>query len=187
MLKFITGNNGKFHEIATVLAPIQIQRVKIDLDEIQELDPKKVIAHKLEQAFKHLRGDFFIEDTCLFFEGLNNKLPGPYARSFLESLGTKGLYELAKNIKNLNAELRTILAYVKDPKQIYFFESFTKGKMVKPKGRGGFGLDPVFMPLGAKKTLGELKESGGTKYSQRYLVALKLKKFLEKGKRKGLA
>jgi non-canonical purine NTP pyrophosphatase (RdgB/HAM1 family) len=186
-LKFITGNNGKFNEIAQVLKPIKIQRVKIDLDEIQDLDPKKVITHKLEQAFKHLSGDFIIEDTCLFFFGLNNKLPGPYARSFLEALGSGGLYELARDIKNLNAELRTILVYAKSPKQTYFFESFTKGKMAKPKGRGGFGADPVFMPNGSKKTLAELKETGCTKYSQRYQVATKLKKFLLKGKRKGLA
>jgi len=58
MLKFITGNKTKFKEVQAVLTPIKIKQVNIDLVEIQELDPRKIIEHKLRGAFKHRRGEF---------------------------------------------------------------------------------------------------------------------------------
>ena len=147
-LKFITGNKSKFAEVANALAPVKIEQVDIDLEEIQDLDPKKVISHKLTQAFKHYKYGFFIEDTCLYFEAFKNKLPGPFAKFFLEALKPVGLYKLAKSLKNQNAEFVTIIAYVKSPKEIYFYEGSIKGKIVKTRGKNGFGADPVFMPNG---------------------------------------
>jgi XTP/dITP diphosphohydrolase len=179
-LRFITGNSGKFDEMRMVLSPVTVKRVNIDLEEIQSLDPKTVIHHKLKRAFKELGSNFIIEDTCLNFESFKNKLPGPFARSFLEVLQPKGLFELAKRLGNLNAELRTIIAYAKSRDKVIFFESSTKGRMVKPRGKFGFGLDPVFMPLGSKKTLAELLKPERIKFSQRCKAALKLKKYLLK-------
>ena len=67
MLKFITGNKGKFHEAGLMLAPLKVKQLNIDVDEIQTLDHKKVIEHKLAQALLHQSGDFFIELLSLLF------------------------------------------------------------------------------------------------------------------------
>lgn len=82
MLKFITSNKNKYEEIRVMLSPIKVERVNIELDEIQELDPQKVIKHKLRQALKYQKSNFFIEDSMVYFGCLNNKLPGPFIKWF---------------------------------------------------------------------------------------------------------
>ena len=178
MLKFITGNKGKFKEVSAVLAPIKIQRLDVDLEEIQGLDSHKIIRHKLQQAFKYQKGNFFVDDTSVYYQALKNKLPGPYMRSFLEVLGPKGLYQTAKKLGSTKAEMKTFIGYAKSKKQVYFFEGSTKGNIVFPKGSGGFGVDQVFKPLGSSKTLAELKITASSKLSPRYKAASQLKKFL---------
>jgi len=92
------------------------------------------------------------------------------------------VYELAKRLGNTKAEMRTIVAYAKNKNQVHFFEGVIKGQIVKPRKMGayGFAFDPIFMPNGSKKTLSELKNIGGTKFSARNRALTKLKKFLLK-------
>lgn len=182
MLKFITGNKGKFKEASEIFKPIKIKRVNVDLDEIQELDPQKIIRHKLKEAFKHHQSDFFVEDTSASYSALKNKLPGPFMKWFLDVLKPEGLYWLAKKLGNTKAEMRTIIAYTKNKNQVYFFEGVSKGRIVKPRGMGinGFGVDPIFLPDGSKLTLSQLKNFGGTKFSARNKAVNKLKKFITK-------
>jgi non-canonical purine NTP pyrophosphatase (RdgB/HAM1 family) len=182
MLKFITGNKGKFREISSVLQPLKIQQLEVDLDELQELDSYKIIRHKLQQAFKHQDGGFFVDDTSVYYKVLRNKLPGPFMKWFLQVLGTKGLFEITKKLGGTEAEMKTIIGYAKNRKQIYFFEGKTLGNIVKPKGLGGFGVDKIFKPQGSNKTLAELKTPGSSKFSPRFKAATKLKKYLLKSK-----
>jgi len=53
MLYFITGNQNKFKEFQAILGEDQVEQLKIDLHELQEIDPHKIIRHKLKEAFKH--------------------------------------------------------------------------------------------------------------------------------------
>ena len=48
----------------------------------------------------------------------------------------------------------------------------------KPKGKNGFGYDPIFIPLNKKKTFGEMKPSQKYKMDHRCLAFKKIKKFL---------
>ena len=66
MLKFLTGNKGKFLEMQAALAPVPLKQVRIDLEEIQGLDRRKIIEHKLEEAFKHHGSNFLIEDVSFY-------------------------------------------------------------------------------------------------------------------------
>ncbi|MDR3642987.1 MAG: non-canonical purine NTP pyrophosphatase [Candidatus Doudnabacteria bacterium] len=178
MLKFITGNKGKFGEAVLMLAPIPVSQLDIDVDEIQTLDHKKVIAHKLAHALGHQTGDFFIEDTCVYFEGLKNKLPGTYARSFWEVMGAKGTHDFIKRLSSDRAEMHSVIGYAENKNKIHFFSSRIKGKIVKPKGTYGFGYDRIFRPDKTGKTLSELKEQGKFEYSPRCGAMNKLKKYL---------
>ena len=60
-LYFITGNKGKLAEVQSILGPIEA--LDIDLPEIQELDAHKIIRAKIEEAQKHQKGEFIVEDT----------------------------------------------------------------------------------------------------------------------------
>ena len=47
-----------------------------------------------------------------------------------------------------------------------------------PKGRNGFGYDPIFIPKNKKKTFGEMKPSSKYKIDHRSIAFKKIKKFL---------
>ena len=48
----------------------------------------------------------------------------------------------------------------------------------KPKGKNGFGYDPIFIPLRKRKTFGEMKPSQKYKMDHRYQAFKKIRKFL---------
>lgn len=50
--------------------------------------------------------------------------------------------------------------------------------LVTPKGDGGFGYDPLFIPTGFTKTLGELNEEIKGKISHRAKALNHMKKLL---------
>ena len=47
----------------------------------------------------------------------------------------------------------------------------------KPKGKNGFGYDPIFIPKNKNKTFGEMKLSQKYKLDHRYKAFKKIKKF----------
>jgi XTP/dITP diphosphohydrolase len=47
-----------------------------------------------------------------------------------------------------------------------------------PKGKNGFGYDPIFIPKNKKKTFGEMSSSQKYKIDHRYKAFTKIKKFL---------
>ena len=48
----------------------------------------------------------------------------------------------------------------------------------KPRGKNGFGYDPIFIPNGKTKTFGEMKPSQKYKLDHRFKAFKKIKKFL---------
>ena len=48
----------------------------------------------------------------------------------------------------------------------------------EPRGKNGFGYDPIFIPLNKKKTFGEMKPSQKYNMDHRYEAFKKIKKFL---------
>ncbi len=174
---FITGNKNKFTEIKTILP--HVQQLDIDLPEIQEIDAKKIIKAKLQEALKHKQAEFIIEDTSLYFDCLNG-LPGPLIKWFMQTIGNEGLFNLTKKLKNNQARAKTIIGYAKNPNNIYYFEGSIRGTIVSPIGKSGFGWDPIFQPKGYDKTLAEMNINKKNKISMRKIALTKLQKFIEK-------
>ncbi len=172
---FITGNKNKFEEIKAVFPAIEM--LEIDLHEIQEIDPHKIIEHKLTEALKHHSGEFIIEDTSLYLEALNG-LPGPLVKWFLKTIGNSGLAEIAEKLNNGKAEAKTIIGYA-NGKDIQFFEGQVAGTIVFPRGETGFGWDVIFQPEGYAKTFAEMSEEERAGLKMRRIAALKLKEFLK--------
>tara|TARA_B100001175_G_scaffold281754_1_gene260348 strand:+ start:1013 stop:1609 length:597 start_codon:yes stop_codon:yes gene_type:complete len=48
----------------------------------------------------------------------------------------------------------------------------------EPKGKNGFGYDPIFIPKNKKKTFGEIKSTEKYKIDHRFIAFKKIKKFL---------
>ena len=49
---------------------------------------------------------------------------------------------------------------------------------VKPKGKNGFGYDPIFIPKNKSKTFGQMSSSQKYKIDHRSIAFKKIKKFL---------
>jgi len=174
---FITGNENKFKEVQAMLP--EVKQLKLDLEEIQEIDAHKIIKAKMNQAFKHKKANFIIEDTSLYLNCLNG-LPGPLIKWFLETIGINGVYNLTQKLGENKAQAKTIIGYAKSKKEILFFEGIIEGEIVKPSGPTNFGWNPIFKPKGYNKTFQEMTKEEKNKISMRKLAVEKLKIYLEK-------
>ncbi|KKT20946.1 MAG: Ham1 family protein [Candidatus Giovannonibacteria bacterium GW2011_GWC2_43_8] len=108
-LYFITGNKNKFEEIKSVLS--DIERLAMDLPEIQEVDLKKIIEAKLKEALNHKAGEFIVEDTGLYLECLKG-LPGPLIKWFLETFALDEFAKIAEKLGNNRAEAKITKKFI---------------------------------------------------------------------------
>jgi XTP/dITP diphosphohydrolase len=86
-----------------------------------------------------------------------------------------------KNWKNKKIKARFICALTLCyfDKKIACVEGTVEGKISnQPKGRNGFGYDPIFIPKNRKKTFGEMKFLQKSKIDHRFKAFKKIKKFL---------
>lgn len=122
-------------------------------------------------------GEYIVEDTSLYFDYLNG-LPGPLIKWFLEKLGDKKLFELAKKLGNRKAFARTMIGYINKEGETKFFEGKIKGEIVSPKGSEGFGWDKIFIPYGYKKTFAQMSVEEKNKISMRKIALRKFAKYI---------
>ena len=175
MIKFITGNINKFAEVKAVLA--DLERLDIDLPEIQSLDPQEIVEFKLKTALEHVSGDIIIEDTSLYIEGLHG-LPGPLIKWFMKAMGREGLAKNVLATGNDRAEAKTIIGYADSDGKTSYFEGVVAGRIVMPQGETTFGWDPIFIPDDSEMTFAEMGIEEKNKISMRREAAQKLKYFL---------
>lgn len=179
MLYFITGNRNKFKEFEYILGEGNVEQLDIDLPEIQEIDPYKIIRHKLDEALKHHEWPIIIEDTSLYLDCLGGKLPWPLIKWFLQELKNDGIYELTKKYNNFKAKVTVLIGYAKNKDEIYFFEGSAEGKIVEQQIESDFGRDPIFHPDGYDMSYGAMPRELKNKISMRSKAINNLKDFLK--------
>lgn len=150
---FITGNQKKADYFAKLIGR-SINHTKLDLDEIQSLDLREVVQHKLQQAYAAVQRPVLVEDVALEFTALG-KLPGTFIKWFQESLSHEELCRLLDG-KDRSAVARCVFGYYDGNEEAYF-EGRLHGSIPEhPAGAGGFGWDPIFIPEGCTVTRAEL-------------------------------
>ena len=179
MLYFITGNQNKFKEFQAILGEDQVEQLKIDLHELQEVDSQKIIVHKLQEAFKHHPWPFLIDDTSLYMECLWWLLPWPLIKRFLQEMKNEWLYTLAKNAGKHKARASVLIGYAKNADEIKIFEWNVEWTIVEPV-HTDFWRDGIFQPAGQDRPYGTMEKSEKNKISHRGIALRKLKDFLEK-------
>ena len=107
--------------------------------------------------------------------GVNNDFNKAISKVFQE------LYKRDKNWKQKKIKARFICAlsicYL-DKKIISVLGKIEGYISNKPKGKNGFGYDPIFVPKNKKKTFGEMSSLQKYKIDHRYNAFKKIKKFL---------
>lgn len=168
---FVTGNEMKAREVARIMPGIE--RISLDLPEIQSLDPQEVIKEKLSEAHR-LEPDkiLVVEDVTYSVKGLG-ELPGTLVKWFVTSVGPAGIYEMVGS-KDPETIVCANLGLVKPSGEMMFFTGEIKGKTVSPAGGEGFHFDSIFMPDGHEKRFAEMTREEKDAISHRFKAWQKL-------------
>lgn len=162
-ITFITGNQKKADYLARYLGH-PVAHVKVALDEIQSLDLKEIVEHKVQQAYEKVQSPVIVEDVSLEFEALNG-LPGPFIRFFVESVPFERICAMI-NGQSRRATAKCVFGFY-DGEELALFEGSLGGSIAEaPAGEGGYGWDQIFIPDGYTVTRAQLNEED---YQKTYL------------------
>ena len=188
-----TNNKGKYKEIRDLL-PNYIKTYSV-------LDFKLKSPKEDGLTFKDnsiIKAKYFSKKTNLICiaddSGLQidilNKYPGIYSARWGGKKGDfkkaiKRVYrELSKNDKKwqqkkIKARFICALSIFNLDEKIVSVVGKVEGYILKePRGKNGFGYDPIFIPKNKKKTFGEMKFAEKYKIDHRFDAFKKIKKFL---------
>jgi non-canonical purine NTP pyrophosphatase (RdgB/HAM1 family) len=149
----VTGNPDKRAEAERIVGR-PLAWVALDLPELQSLDLLEVLRETGAEAFRRLGRPVVVEETGLELAALNG-FPGPLVKWMLQAAGATGIASAARALGDPRATARCALLWT-DGERETVGEGETHGVLVEPRGAGGFGWDPVFLPVGEERTYGEL-------------------------------
>ena len=152
------------------------------MEEIQSLDLEKIVVQKAKDAFCILKSPVLVEDISLRFNALGN-LPGPLIRWFLDDLGNSGLCHLINHHKKDRSAVAEVAFCYYDGDDAKIFKAKARGKIAsRPRGKRGFGWDPIFIPDGYKQTWAEMNSEDQNASSMRKIALRKLEQYLSNHK-----
>ena len=188
-----TNNKGKLREIRALLP----KRIKTFSTSKFNLKSPRETGRTFEDN-SIIKSKYFSKKTnlpCLADDSgleidLLNKAPGIFSsrwggKSSNFNKAIKKVYreldKKDKNWKNKKIKARFVCAL-----SIFFLNkkiACVRGKVEgtissKPKGKNGFGYDPIFIPLKKSKTFGQMKPSEKYKMDHRFQAFKKIRKFL---------
>ena len=188
-----TNNKGKLREIRALLP----KRIKTFSTSTFNLKSPRETGRTFEDN-SIIKSKYFSKKTnlpCLADDSgleidLLNKAPGIFSsrwagKSLNFSKAIKKVYreinKKDKNWKNKKIKARFVCAL-----SIYFLNkkiACVRGKVegtisTKPKGKNGFGYDPIFIPIKGKYTFGQISPKKKYKIDHRFFAFKKIKKFL---------
>ncbi|MCB9170910.1 MAG: RdgB/HAM1 family non-canonical purine NTP pyrophosphatase [Flavobacteriales bacterium] len=182
-----TGNPGKAAELRTLL-PADIELVTLaDVGLPADLPETggTLEENALQKArFAHGRTALpcIADDTGLEVDALQSA-PGVrsarYAGPAKDAVANMAkLLDELQGVRDRSARFRTVIALVKDD-GTHLFQGEVRGRISEePRGRGGFGYDPVFVPAGSPRTFAEMDAVEKNRVSHRARAVDELVKWL---------
>ncbi|GAA0469978.1 non-canonical purine NTP pyrophosphatase [Halococcus dombrowskii] len=169
MLQYVTTNEGKVREAREYMA---CEQFDFDYTEIQSDELGAIAAHGAREAYREADEPILVDDAGLFVDVLDG-FPGPYSSYVEDTLGIERVQRLVADEKNRRAAFGCVLAYCDgkefaaspDPVDrddralaaagdeddesdsglpVKLFSGTVRGRIVPPRGEGGFGYDPIF-------------------------------------------
>jgi len=163
----------------TLIVKKDIPDVIEDRNTIEENAKKKA-----EECYEVFKSPIISDDSGLFVDTLGGR-PGVHSKRYagLSSTDVENNQKLINELKkadNLSAFFKTVLCYF-DGLNFIISEGVLKGNItLEPRGKNGFGYDPIFDVNG--KTLAEMSLEEKSNISHRKIATLKLVEMLNEHK-----
>jgi len=158
VITFVTTNPGKFREVSAKLAPLGVRLRRLDREypEIQADRLQDVVSYAAGIVAREVRGEFLIDDSGLFVDALGG-FPGVYSSYVYRTIGPRGVLALMRGERRRSARFETVFLLGRRGRPARTFRGVCEGSITRvPRGRGGFGFDPIFVPGGSRRTFGEM-------------------------------
>ena len=167
-LEVATGNRNKLQELRRLLPDYEIVGIKLAIEEIQSLDPYKVVSHKAIEAYKaNGFNPILVEETSLALRGLGGR-PGTYIKDFSEDSEMRRMIVKSWLTGRDRAALAKVLLAVFDGSEVHIRAGNTAGSIAERlRGSNGFGWDDMFIPEGDSRTFAELSDAEKDCHSMR--------------------
>ena len=191
-----TANKGKIKEFKSYLQDVEVYSFSEILEPFEIVEDgsnfKENALIKAKAVYEKLSDKEAIvlaDDSGISVDALDGK-PGIYSARYagIEANAEQNLDKLIETLKEKNltrtpAHYTAAIALVCDA-GAFCVHGWMCGHVIDEKrGDHGFGYDPIFMPLGYNKTLGELDESVKEQLSHRAHALKYAKKILKTLKR----
>ena len=162
-LVIASNNEGKKREINQLLEGVKLLTLK-DISFFDEIaEPFQTFEEnafaKASTIYKFCSKNVFADDSGICVNELNGN-PGVDSAHFSGSRDDdKNLQKLLNDLEgkaSRSAYYKAVICLIWED-ETYFFEGICNGNIIdKPRGDGGFGYDPIFVPEGYNETFGEL-------------------------------
>ena len=161
---FVTTNEHKRREVQDILG-FALGRADLDLPEIQAIDPADVATEKARAAREAL-GDtdlpVLVEDSGLMVDAWGG-FPGALTKWLMQSVGNEGLLRMFAPGDDRSARAVCVVALAEAGGRVRTFRGEVRGTVAEsPRGEGGFGYDPVFVPGWSSMTYAQMGEGKNT-------------------------
>jgi len=176
-----SGNAGKLRELAALLAPFSLQleaQSSFGIHPAAETGTTFVenALLKAHHAARHARLPALADDSGLEVDALGGR-PGVWSARFAGEGASdeQNLRQLLAELQDVpegfrQARYQAVIVWVRsvgdqDP---LIAHGTWEGTIARaPRGRGGFGYDPVFMPAGGQRTAAQLSDAEKNAVSHR--------------------
>ena len=185
-----TGNRHKADEIRALLATVHVRTLEEfpQVGAIEEDQPtlEGNALKKARQAFRVTSIPTIADDTGLEVGYLNDE-PGVFSSRYAGPGATyaDNVRLLLRRLRGVPprrrmARFRTVIAFIPGPGREQLVEGIVRGVIAEePRGTGGFGYDPVFIPEGHTRTFAEMTLEEKNRVSHRAMALGRLKPLLE--------
>ncbi len=165
---FVTGNKHKYLEVKPIAEKYGFELVQRSHGklEIQSDNLLEIARYAALSVYRELGEPLLVEDAGLFIDALNG-FPGPYSSYVYKTIGINGLLKLMESIGNRRACFRSATVLLYEPFILTAYGEVCGTITLKPRGKKGFGFDPIFIPNGSLKTFAEMSVEEKNKYSHR--------------------
>ena len=175
-----TRNEHKLIEITRICADWPVQWVTIrdpnrfpDVEETGETYLDNA-ARKTRAVADALGIPAIADDSGIEVDALGGR-PGPRSARFAgpDATDARNLAELIRSVRGipaagLTARYRCVAAFAEPGDEVISAEGLCEGTITtRPRGAGGFGYDPIFLPVGWDRTMAELAPDEKDRISHR--------------------